>query len=70
MSEEAKAANTADIRIALLTEYDGTDFVGFQRQDNGRSVQQTLEEAVEKVYGCACKRPYLPCGCAFSDPGR
>ena len=48
MGEEGR--NTADIRIALLTEYDGTGFVGFQRQDNGRSVQQTLEEAVEKVF--------------------
>ena len=65
MSEEAKAANTADIRIALLTEYDGTDFVGFQRQDNGRSVQQTLEEAVEKVYGRFC-RIY---GCSRTDSG-
>lgn len=65
MSEEAKAANTADIRIALLTEYDGTEFVGFQRQDNGRSVQQTLEEAVEKVYGRFC-RIY---GCSRTDSG-
>ena len=63
MSEEGR--NTADIRIALLTEYDGTDFVGFQRQDNGRSVQQTLEEAVEKVYGRFC-RIY---GCSRTDSG-
>ena len=63
MGEEGR--NTADIRIALLTEYDGTDFVGFQRQDNGRSVQQTLEEAVEKVYGRFC-RIY---GCSRTDSG-
>ncbi len=55
MSEEGRSSAEADIRIALLTEYDGTDFVGFQRQDNGRSVQQTLEEAVEKVYGRFCR---------------
>jgi tRNA pseudouridine38-40 synthase len=30
---------------ALLLEYDGTPFVGWQRQDNGLSVQQVLETA-------------------------
>ena len=33
-------------RWRLDIEYDGGGFVGWQRQDNGRSVQQTLEEAV------------------------
>lgn len=65
MSEEVGNSAENSIRIALLTEYDGTDFVGFQRQDNGRSVQQTLEEAVEKVYGRFC-RIY---GCSRTDSG-
>ena len=30
---------------------DGSDFVGWQRQDNGSSVQQSLEEAVERLAG-------------------
>lgn len=32
-------------RLKLLLEYDGGPFVGWQRQINGRSVQQTIEEA-------------------------
>ncbi|MBI2427397.1 MAG: tRNA pseudouridine(38-40) synthase TruA [Ignavibacteriales bacterium] len=35
--------------IKLTIEYDGTDFVGWQRQPNGRSVQQVLEEKIEQI---------------------
>ena len=34
-------------RYKLTIEYDGGPFVGWQRQDNGLSVQQAIEEAVE-----------------------
>ena len=34
-------------RYKLIIEYDGTPFVGWQRQINGRSVQQAVEEAIE-----------------------
>ena len=36
-------------RIALGLEYDGTDFVGWQEQRNGRSVQASLAAAVSEV---------------------
>lgn len=52
-------------RMALLTEYDGTDFVGFQRQNNGRTVQQVLEEALTVLY----RRPVLVYGCSRTDSG-
>ena len=36
---------------ALLLEYDGAPFVGWQRQDTGLSVQQVLEEAAARLNG-------------------
>jgi tRNA pseudouridine38-40 synthase len=38
-------------RYALTIEYDGGPFVGWQRQANGMSVQQRLEEAVFAIDG-------------------
>jgi tRNA pseudouridine38-40 synthase len=38
-------------RYRILIEYDGSDFVGWQRQDHGFSVQQSLEDAIEKFCG-------------------
>ena len=38
-------------RWKLTIEYDGRPFSGWQRQDNGPSVQQALEEAVGKLTG-------------------
>ena len=33
----------------LKIEYDGTDFVGWQSQKNGKSVQDNVEKALKKV---------------------
>jgi tRNA pseudouridine38-40 synthase len=40
-------------RYKLTLEYDGAGLVGWQRQKNGLSVQQIVEEAVERLCGAA-----------------
>ena len=37
------------MKLAFTTEYDGSIFSGFQRQKNADSVQQNIEEALEKI---------------------
>ena len=37
--------------IKLLITYDGTDFSGWQRQPDRRTVQQMLEEAIGQLTG-------------------
>lgn len=39
------------MRIKLTIQYDGTSYCGWQRQKNGVSVQETIENAVEKLCG-------------------
>ncbi|MCL1958308.1 MAG: tRNA pseudouridine(38-40) synthase TruA, partial [Spirochaetes bacterium] len=36
--------------IKLTIAYDGTDFCGWQRQDNERTVQGVIEDALEKMH--------------------
>ena len=36
-------------RIHLIVEYDGTNYAGWQRQENALAVQQALEEALSKL---------------------
>ena len=38
-------------RYKITIEYDGSGFVGWQRQENGISVQQAIEQAIEKFSG-------------------
>jgi len=40
-------------RFALTLEWDGTPYMGFQRQAHGPSVQQAVEEAAQSVVGHA-----------------
>lgn len=39
--------------IKILVQYDGTPFVGWQRQDQGTSIQGLLEEALTRIDGAA-----------------
>ncbi|MGN6157773.1 MAG: tRNA pseudouridine(38-40) synthase TruA, partial [Devosia sp.] len=38
-------------RYVLVIEYDGTPFVGWQRQAGALSVQQVVEEAIARMSG-------------------
>ena len=39
------------IRYKITIEYDGTNFIGWQRQDNGMSIQSSIENAIFKLSG-------------------
>ncbi len=44
-------SNKPTMRLLATLEYDGTDFVGFQVQKRGRTVQGELERAIHKITG-------------------
>lgn len=52
-------------RLALLIEYDGTEFVGWERQRNGLGVQEVLEEALAVL----AREPVLLEGSGRTDAG-
>ena len=52
-------------RYKITLEYDGSGFVGWQRQDNGPSIQQCLEEAAEQL----CQQPVEVTGAGRTDSG-
>lgn len=51
--------------LKLLVQYDGTDFVGWQRQATGRSVQAVLEAAIARIEGA----PVTIIGAGRTDAG-
>ena len=36
-------------KYKIIIEYDGTDFVGWQKQENGPSIQSSIEDAIKKL---------------------
>jgi tRNA pseudouridine38-40 synthase len=53
------------MRLALLIEYDGTDFSGWQIQENGRSVQGDITKAFGQLFG----REFQVHGAGRTDAG-
>ncbi len=53
------------MKILLRIKYVGTDFCGWQYQPNARTVQNTLTEAAEKLFGERCSIT----GCSRTDSG-
>ncbi|MEC7519430.1 MAG: tRNA pseudouridine(38-40) synthase TruA [Myxococcota bacterium] len=51
--------------VRLVVAYDGTAFAGWQRQLAERTVQQVLEEAIERIAGA----PTTVRGCSRTDAG-
>ena len=49
----------------LKIEYDGTNFVGWQSQKNGKSIQNSIEKALKKVL----KTPIRITGSGRTDKG-
>lgn len=52
-------------RILLTLSYDGTAYHGWQIQSNAVTVQETVQEALLKLFG----RPYGVTGCSRTDAG-
>lgn len=53
------------MRIRLDVEYDGTNYAGWQRQENARAVQQVIEDGLAKLL----KRPTVLIGASRTDAG-
>ncbi len=53
------------MKILLQIAFLGTAYCGYQAQKNGNTVQQTVNEAADKVFGCRCDIT----GCSRTDSG-
>ncbi len=52
-------------RLLVTLKYRGTDYVGWQVQQNGKSVQSAVQDAIEKLYGVRVDVT----GCSRTDSG-
>ena len=53
------------MRVKLTIEYDGTNYAGWQRQENALAVQQVVEEALFRLTG----KPHAITGASRTDAG-
>lgn len=53
------------LKIKLIISYDGTNYCGWQVQKNAPSIQQTLQDTIETVFG----KRYALTGCSRTDSG-
>ena len=53
------------MKYLLKIAYIGTDYCGFQAQNNGRSIQRVLTEAADKIFSVRCRVT----GCSRTDSG-
>ncbi len=53
------------MNLKLTIKYDGTEYHGWQRQPNGLTVQEVLEDTLEKVF----KKKTVVTGCSRTDAG-
>ena len=37
-------------RVKIVVEYDGSNYVGWQRQKNGKSIQEEIEKSLKKIF--------------------
>lgn len=51
--------------IKLLLEYDGSNYAGWQRQKNAKTIQETVENAIQNI---TCKETEIT-GCSRTDAG-
>src|SRR5207237_9763661 len=66
MPTAAVESNARGRRIALQLMYDGTSFLGWQRQRQGRTVQEELERMLTRVSG---ERPVTVVAAGRTDTG-
>lgn len=57
--------NSEQRKLLLTLAYDGTDFCGYQTQDNGPTVQAALNASAENLFGYPCDVT----GCSRTDSG-
>lgn len=51
--------------IILLIEYDGTNYAGWQKQKNAITIQERIEQAIQKAFGFSS----IPVGAGRTDAG-